>query len=104
MKMTKYIHSTKGYILHSQLMKTVWKNIALSFWNFIISKVVWYLHHEHLLKFLEWINLLCFGADDLTIVFNSHLLQGLKQYEVVMRTQNTLLAYSEIQSTNLHVK
>jgi len=40
MKMTKYIHSTKGYILHSQLMKTVWKNIALSFWNFIISKVV----------------------------------------------------------------
>lgn len=43
------------------------------------SNNVQYLHHKHLLKFFEWINLFCFGANDLTIVFDSHLLQGLKQ-------------------------
>jgi hypothetical protein len=40
---------------------------------------VQYLHHKHFLEFFEWINLFCFGANDLTVVFNSHLLQGLKQ-------------------------
>ena len=43
------------------------------------SNNVQYLHHKHLLELFEWINLFCFGANDLTIVFNSHLLQGLKQ-------------------------
>jgi hypothetical protein len=45
----------------------------------INSNSVQYLHHKHFLKFFEWINLFCFGANDLTVVFNSHLLQGLKQ-------------------------
>ena len=67
----------------------------------INSNNVQYLHHKHLLKLFEWINLFCFGANDLTVVFNSHLLQGLKQQYEIMRTWTyQVFACSEIQFRN----
>ena len=51
----------------------------------ISSNNVQYLHHKHPLELFEWINLFCFGTYDLTIVFNSHLLQGLFPIHVSIR-------------------